>query len=106
MLNKITVQGRLTRDPELRTTQNGKNVVNFSIACERDREVNGERPTDFIDCVGWGSTADFINNYFHKGMMAFVAGRLQIRTWEDTSGTKRLSPEVVVESIYFGEKKV
>ena len=75
MLNKVIVQGRLTRDPDLRATTTGKNVVNFSVACERDREVNGERQTDFIDCVAWASTAEFISKYYRKGMMAFIVGR-------------------------------
>lgn len=105
MLNKVIVQGRLTRDPDLRATTTGKNVVNFSVACERDREVNGERQTDFIDCVAWASTAEFISKYYRKGMMAFIVGRLQIRPWEDKDGNKRISPEIQVESIYFGEPK-
>lgn len=105
MLNKVIVQGRMTRDPDLRATTTGKNVVNFSVACERDREVNGERQTDFIDCVAWASTAEFISKYYRKGMMAFIVGRLQIRPWEDKDGNKRISPEIQVESIYFGEPR-
>lgn len=106
MLNHITIMGRLTRDPELRRTQSGTGVASFTIACERDfADKSGEKETDFFDCVAWHKTADFVEKYFHKGSMAVVSGRLQNRSWNDKDGNKRKTTEVVVENIYFGEKK-
>jgi len=107
MLNKIIVMGRLTRDPELRQTPNGVNVASFSIACDRDfkDKSTGEKQTDFIDVVAWRNTADFVSRFFTKGRMAVVEGRLQIRNWEDQSGNKRRTAEVVAENIYFGDSR-
>lgn len=105
MLNTITIQGRLTRDPELRFTGSGKAVTNFAVACERDFNEGGEKATDFIECVAWRNTAEFASKYFSKGKMAVVKGRLQIRAYTDKSGNKRTAAEVVAESIYFcGDK--
>lgn len=105
MLNTITIQGRLTRDPELRRTGNGVAVTNFTVACERDFNESGEKVTDFIECVAWRNTAEFANKYFSKGKMAVVRGRLQIRPFTDKNGNKRTAAEVVVESLYFcGDK--
>ena len=107
MLNHITIMGRLTRDPELRYTQSQTPVASFTLAVDRDfaSRDGGERQTDFIDCVAWRQSAEFVNKYFSKGSMAVVAGRLQIRDWNDRDGNKRRSAEVVVENIYFGESK-
>ena len=105
MLNHITLQGRLTRDPELRYTQSQMPVVSFSLAVERDFGSREERQTDFIDCVAWRNTAEFVSKYFQKGSMAIVSGRLQIRDWTDREGGKRRSAEVVVDNIYFGGSK-
>ena len=107
MLNHITLQGRLTRDPELRYTQSNTPVVSFSLAVERDfgSKDTGERQTDFIDCVAWRSTAEFVNKYFQKGSMAVVSGRLQIRDWTDRDNNRRRSAEVVVDNVYFGDSK-
>ena len=107
MLNHITIMGRLTRDPELRYTQSQTPVASFTLAVDRDfgSRDGGEKQTDFIDCVAWRQTAEFVNKYFTKGSMAVVAGRLQIRDWNDRDGNKRRSAEVVVENIYFGESK-
>ena len=107
MLNKIIVMGRLTRDPELRQTPNGVNVASFSVACDRDfKDKNtGEKQTDFIDVVAWRNTADFVSRFFTKGRMAVVEGRLQIRNWEDQSGNKRRTAEIVAENIYFGDSR-
>lgn len=106
MLNKIVVMGRLTRDPELRRTQSGLSVTSFSVACDRDfKNQSGEKETDFIDCVAWKGTADFVSGYFFKGSMAVVDGRLQLRDWEDKDGNKRRSAEVVANRVYFGEGK-
>ena len=107
MLNHIVIMGRLTRDPELRYTQSQTPVVSFSVAVDRDfvGRDGGERQTDFIDCVAWRSTAEFVNKYFHKGSMAVVSGRLQIRDWQDRDGNKRRSAEVVADNVYFGESR-
>ena len=106
MLNKIFIMGRLTRDPELRRTQNGTAVTSFSLAVDRDfKSQSGEKETDFIDVVAWRSTAEFVAKYFTKGRMAVVEGRLQIRDWKDREGNNRRSAEVVADNIYFGDSK-
>ena len=106
MLNHIVLMGRLTRDVELRTTQSDVSVASFTLACDRDfGGRDGEKETDFIDCVAWRSTADFAAKYFSKGRMAVVSGRLQIRPWTDKEGNKRYSTEVVVDNMYFGDSK-
>ena len=106
MLNKVFIMGRLTRDPELRRTQNGTPVTSFSLAVDRDfKSQGGEKETDFIDVVAWRSTAEFVAKYFTKGRMAIVEGRLQIRDWTDKDGGKRRSAEVVAENVYFGDSK-
>lgn len=106
MLNRITIMGRLTRDPELRKTSSGVSVASFRIACDRDRAPTGqEKETDFVDVVAWKNTADFVSRNFHKGSMAIVSGRLQMRNWTDKEGQKRIAAEVNLENIYFGEKR-
>ncbi len=107
MLNHIVVMGRLTRDPELRYTQSNTPVTSFSVAVDRDYAPRdgGERQTDFIDCVAWRSTAEFVSKYFQKGSMAVVSGRLQMRDWTDRDGNKRRSAEIVADNVYFGESK-
>lgn len=106
MLNRITLMGRLTCDPELRHTQSGNSVASFTLACDRDYAAQGaEKETDFIDVVAWRNTADFVSKYFSKGRMVVVSGRLQIRNWEDKDGNKRKTAEIVAESVYFGDSK-
>ena len=106
MLNKVFIMGRLARDPELRRTQNGTAVASFTLAVDRDyKAASGDRETDWIDCVAWRQTADFVSRYFAKGRMAVVEGRLQLRDWTDKDGNKRRSTEVLVENIYFGDSK-
>ncbi len=106
MLNRIVLMGRLTRDPELRRTQNGTAVTSFSLAVDRDfKSQSGEKETDFIDIVAWRSTAEFVCNYFSKGRMAVVEGRLQIRDWKDREGNNRRSAEVMADNVYFGDSK-
>lgn len=102
MLNRIVIMGRLVRDPELKYTASNTPVTSFTVAVDRDF---GEKKTDFIDCVAWKQTAEFVCNYFHKGSLAVASGRLQLRDWEDQNGNKRRNAEVVVDSIYFGESK-
>ena len=106
MLNQIILMGRLTQDPILRTTQAGISVSSFRIAVDRDYVIRGgERQTDFIDCVAWRQSGEFVNRYFHKGSMIVVTGRLQSRKWEDQSGNARISWEVQVSDVHFGEGK-
>ena len=107
MLNHIIIMGRLTRDPELRRTGSGIAVASFTIAVDRDfsPKDGGERETDFIDCVAWRQTGEFVSKYFTKGSMIVVSGRLQIRNWNDKDGNKRRTAEVVADNVYFGESK-
>lgn len=107
MLNKIIIQARLCKDVELRRLPSGKAVASVSVACDRDfanKETN-ERETDFIDIVAFGGTGEFMEKYFHKGSMAVVSGRLQIRNWTDKDGNNRRTAEVVADSVYFGDSK-
>lgn len=106
MFNHIAILGRLTRDPEYRTTGSGLSVANFSVAVDRDFPgQSGEKETDFIDCVAWRKTAEFVTKYMKKGSMVVVSGRLQIRAWTDKDGNKRRTAEVVAENVYFAESK-
>lgn len=107
MLNQIVLMGRLTRDPELRRTGSGLAVASFSVAVDRDfpNKQTGERETDFINCVAWRQTGEFVSKYFSKGSMIVVSGRLQMRKWVDDSGNNRVSAEVVADNVYFGESK-
>ena len=107
MLNHIIIMGRLTRDPELRRTASGVAVASFTVAVDRDfgKNENGEKETDFIDCVAWRQTGEFVSKYFAKGRMAVVSGRLQIRSWTDKEGNKRRTAEVVADNVYFGDSK-
>lgn len=107
MLNKIIIAGRLSADPELHTTQSGTEVCSVTLAVDRDfKDKNkGERGVDWIPVVAWRGTATFLNQYFSKGRVAIVEGRLQIRDWEDGDGNKRRVAEVVADNIYFGDSK-
>ena len=107
MLNHIVIMGRLTRDPELRRTGSGVAVTSFTLAVDRDfsGKDGGEKEADFIDCVAWRQTGEFVSKYFTKGRMAVVSGRLQIRTWNDKDGNKRRKAEVVADNVYFGDSK-
>ena len=106
MLNHIVIMGRLTRDPELRRTGSGVAVASFTLAVDRDfTGRDGEKETDFIDCVAWRQTGEFVGKYFMKGRMACVAGRLQIRAWTDKDGNKRRSAEIIADSVYFADSK-
>ena len=106
-MNQIVLMGRLTRDPELRHTQNGTAVASFSLAVDRRfvSKESGERQTDFIDVVAWRQTGEFVSRYFTKGQMCAVSGSLQIRDWTDKDGNKRRSAEVVADNVYFTESK-
>lgn len=106
-LNHITIMGRMTRDPELRRTGTGVAVTSFTLAVDRDYNPKdgAEKEVDFIDCNAWRGTGEFVERNFHKGSMAVVSGRLQIRNWTDKEGNKRRSAEVVADSVYFGDSK-
>lgn len=106
MLNQITVMGRLVRDPEIRYTQSGTPVTSFTLAVDRDYSgADGEKKTDFIDCVAFKGTAEFVSKFFAKGQAAVVSGSLHIRDWTDRDGNKRRNAEILVKNIYFGERK-
>lgn len=106
MLNKIVIMGRMTKDPELRRTNGGTPVTTFTMAVDRDyKSRDGERETDFIECVAWKGAAEFVAKYFGKGRQAIVEGRLQLRTWTDKEGNKRKAYEVLAANVYFGDSK-
>ena len=107
MLNHITIMGRLVRDPELRRTGSGVAVASFCVAVDRDfaPKDGGERKADFINCVAWRQTGEFISKYFTKGRMIVVDGRLEMRDWTDRDGNKRTTAEVIVDNAYFGDSK-
>jgi len=106
MLNKIDLMGRLTADPELRRTEKGIEVASCAVACDRDiKDKDGNRSTDFFDVVAWRGTAKFLCDYWRKGDMIAVTGRLQTRTWKDRDGNNRHSVEIVADNIYFCGKK-
>lgn len=106
MLNKIIVMGRCSADPELRMTPSGVPVATVTLAVDRDfKDKSGNKETDWIDVVAWRETGKFLADYFSKGRMAVVSGRLQIRSWTDKDGNKRRNAEVVADNVYFGDSK-
>lgn len=106
-LNRVCIMGRMTKAPELRRTQTGTAVTSFTLAVDDDfkDKQSGERKTNFLDCVAWRNTAEFVCQYFAKGYMAIVDGRLQTRKYEDRDGNKRTAVEIVADSVYFGDSK-
>lgn len=106
MLNKVILIGRFTRDPELRSTPQGISTCSFSLAVDRNyQSAGGERQTDFINCVAWRQTAEFISKYFQKGNAICVEGSIQTRSWKDNDGNNRYATDVVVDRTYFVESK-
>lgn len=101
MLNTAIIMGRLTADPELRTTQTGLSVTSFTVAVDRNYKSGDERQTDFINVVAWRGTADFVSRYFKKGQMIAVQGSIQTRNYEDKNGNKRTAVEIVAENVSF-----
>ena len=101
MLNSVIIMGRLTADPELRTTTSGLSVTSFTVAVDRNYKSGDERQTDFINCVAWRATADFVTRYFRKGQMIAVQGSLQVRNYEDKNGNKRTAYDVVADNVSF-----
>lgn len=107
MLNRVILMGRLVADPELRQTGSGISVATFRIAVDRNYQTKGstERQADFIPCVAWRQTAEFISKYFAKGRMIALEGSLQSRSYEDKTGAKRTAYEVIVDQAYFADSK-
>jgi single-strand DNA-binding protein len=105
MINEVIIQGRLTRDPDLRHTKNNKAVSSFTVAVDRSRKTDGQPEADFIPCVAWGKSAEFISKWFEKGQAIVLSGSIRSRSWTDRNDNKRTSIEVVTEEISFGEPK-
>lgn len=106
MLNTVILMGRLTADPETRTTASGVSVARFSLAVDRDYQANGaERVTDFIDIVAWRQRADFVGKYFRKGQQVAIKGSIQTGSYTDKDGNKRRTWEVVADNVYFADSK-
>jgi len=103
MINKAIIMGRLTHEPELRQTGTGHSVCSFSIAVNNGYGEN--RRTDFINCVAWNKTAEFVSRYFTKGKMIIVIGRITTRAWEDKNGKRCYATDVVADEVSFGESK-
>jgi len=102
MLNNVSVQGRFTADPELKTTQSGKSVTSFTLANDQNYKENA---VNWLDCVAWGKQAEFITKHFRKGSQAIITGEAQTRQYEDKDGHKRKVTEIIVQNVYFCEKK-
>jgi single-strand DNA-binding protein len=100
-MNKVILMGRLTADPELKQTQSGTSVVSFSIAVDRRFNKDEQKKADFINCVAWRTTAEFVAKYFSKGSQILLVGELQTRTWEDQNGQKRYVTEVIASEVSF-----
>lgn len=106
MLNKAILMGRFTRDPELRSTPQGISTCSFTLAVDRNFVRQGEeRKADFINCVAWRQTAEFVSKYFRKGSLAAVEGSIQTRTWDDAEGKRHYATEVIVNQVYFAESR-
>lgn len=106
MLNQATIMGRICQDLDLKATPAGKMVLTFTVAVERDYSGDNGKATDFIPVVAWEKTAQFIWNYFGKGRMIAISGRIQVRQWTATDGTKRTTTEIIANHAWFtGEKK-
>ena len=102
MLNKAILNGRLTKAPELKQTNSGKSVCSFTIAVDRSRD---REKTDFIPIVAWGKTAEFVNQWFGKGDLITIVGRIEVRNYEDKNGNKRTATEIIAEEVLFGGSK-
>lgn len=106
MLNRVILMGRLTAEPDYRTTQSGVSMVRFGLAVDRDfKSQSGERQTDFFNIIAWRSTADFVSRYFHKGQLVALQGSVQVNNYTDREGNKRTSYDIVADQVYFAESK-
>ena len=103
MINKVILMGRLTRDPEMRHTNSGTPVTTFSIAI--DNGYGDNKRTDFVNCLAWNKTAEFVTKYFAKGKMIIVIGRIATRSWETQDGKRAYATEVIANEVNFGETK-
>ena len=103
--NKAILGGRLTGDPELKQTPNGIPVCSFSLAVNRKFQKDEQQQTDFINCVAWRSTAEFIAKFFKKGSSLCIVGNIQTRSWTDNNGQKRYATEVIVDEAMFVDSK-
>lgn len=105
-MNRVVLVGRLTKDPEVRTTPSGVTVCNFTVACDRPYVKQGEeRQADFINCIAWRQTGEFVSKYFVKGNRIALDGSIQTRSWDDKNGNKRYATEVVVDHVEFAQSK-
>ena len=104
-MNKVTLIGRLVRDPELRTTSSNISVCSFTVAVDRRFKSEGQPTADFIPCIAWRSTAEFINKYFKTGSKIAICGSIQTRNWDDKEGKRHYATEVIVDEAEFCEKK-
>ena len=104
-MNKVILYGRLTAEPELRQTPNGISVMHFTVAVKRRFAKEGQQQTDFINCVAWRNTAEFISKYFSKGQSIIVSGSIQSRSWDDKDGKKWFATEVIVDEADFAGSK-
>lgn len=105
LLNNVVLIGRLTAEPDYRTTQSGVTLARFTLAVERDYQRNGERQTDFLDITAWRGTADFVSRYFHKGQLVAVHGSVQTGSYTDKDGNKRRSWNIAADRVFFAEGK-
>lgn len=107
MLNRVCIMGRITRDLELRRTQDGTAVTRFTVAVDDDfkSKATGEKKTYFLDVVAWRQSAEFVCQYFGKGRMVVVEGKLTVRDWKDKDGNNRRNTEIIANNIYFGDSK-
>ena len=104
-LNKVVLCGRLTADVELKQTQSGVSVCSFTLAVNRKYQAEGQKQTDFINCVAWRQTAEFISRYFQKGSSLCIVGSIQVREWTDNNNQKRYATEVVADEALFVDSK-
>ena len=103
--NKVIIGGRLTNEPELKTTQSGLSVVSFSVAVSRKTKPGTEQQTDFFNVTAWRQTAEFVSRYFHKGSSICIVGVLQNSTWQDQNGQKHYRTDIVADEVMFVDSK-
>ena len=104
-MNKVILMGRLTKDPEVKYTQQNVAVARYSIAVARRFQQKGQPEVDFINCIAFGKSAEFAQKYLNKGKQIAITGRIQVHTWENENGQKQWSTEVIVEEQYFADSK-
>ena len=105
MINRVVLVGRLTKEPELRTTPSGAKVCQYTLAVNRTRKAEGQQDADFINCVSWNKTAELMNHYLSKGALIGIEGRIQTRSYDNQQGQKVYVTEVITDSVQFLESK-